>query len=1121
MRRNGLFKSAMALLMVCTMSVSGLSVTAYAAGDAEVAYTARAQEATYVLMNIPYADFYRAEVGGNTVRVDAMSSATKAKTRTGSLAGGSYHVNPDGSDISGVTFPVMLGDGVTMSDLAAYTEITDEDSLEITVTNRGQTNTTVYKGKDALFESGNYSYYRMSETPSYYKIVTKEGDNLVFGETVGERTTLNNVKTTFMTSSSYGDYQLDLSDATLDSADEVYGVVIGTEEGVGYGLRHVENIWRNTKLSWCTGFTTQVHNCPTDSEHYASMMGKNINKITYYTSDGIYEIPLSKSIHVPIKFTSELSVENAAVADGKTTVSTGTLPEGFEPEYTVAGLTGASVTGTELTFPISAAVGNYTLTVSDKSGTYAPISASFTLTTDSLPVSYDSEKKVLSAADADALSAYVKNISSVSVNGKSYAASGRGATVIVNSDGTLALDAAPFAEDAESYQVVVKATGYTTDLEFTYTKTFVLMNIPYEAFYKEEVGKNTERVDAMSSATKAKTRTGSLVGGSYHVNSDGSDISGITFPVVLGSNVSLNDLAGYKEITDSDSLEITVTNRGQTNTTVYEGKDALFGSEDYSYYKSAEASSYYKVVTKDGDALTFSKTVGKATTLDDVNATFMTSSSYGDYQLDLMSAELDDAEVVYGVVIETEDGYGYGLRHLENIWLNTKLSWCTGFTEKVHNCPTDSVHYASMMGKNITKLTYYTSDGIYEIPLSESIYVPIKFENQLSVADAAAASGRTTVSTGTLPSGYEPDYKVAKLDGAAVNGTELTFPANAAIGQYTLTVSDKTGVYADISAVFTLYTESVPVSYSNAKKALVASDADALAAYVKSITSVSVDGKAYAASGRGATVLIKEDGTLATDAAPFSTEADSYTVEVTATGYKNNLVFTYAKVNAGTLQTAITSVKGLKESDYTAETWKVVKEKLAAAENALAAQASQAEIDRAVAELNAAVQKLEKAANNGGSQPPVVQQPAVKAGSIYKVGKLQYKVTKAAADGTGTVEVYAPVNKKAASLTIPKTVTIEKISFKVTSVGAKAFRKCTSLKKITIGANVTKIGKNAFQGDKKLKTITVKSKKLTSVGKAAFKGINAKAVIKVPKAKRAAYKKLFKGKGQGKKVTIK
>lgn len=94
-------------------------------------------------MNIPYAAFYQAEVK-NDVPVDAFTSATLNKTRTPSLSGGSYHVNADGSDITGITFPVKVTEGM---DLSKYTKVTDDDSIEITVTNRGKTSTTTYTEK--------------------------------------------------------------------------------------------------------------------------------------------------------------------------------------------------------------------------------------------------------------------------------------------------------------------------------------------------------------------------------------------------------------------------------------------------------------------------------------------------------------------------------------------------------------------------------------------------------------------------------------------------------------------------------------------------------------------------------------------------------------------------------------------------------------------------------------------------------------------------------------------------------------------------------------------------------------------------------------------------------------
>lgn len=93
----------------------------------------------------------------------------------------------------------------------------------------------------------------------------------------------------------------------------------------------------------------------------------------------------------------------------------------------------------------------------------------------------------------------------------------------------------------------------------------------------------------------------------------------------------------------------------------------------------------------------------------------------------------------------------------------------------------------------------------------------------------------------------------------------------------------------------------------------------------------------------------------------------------------------------------------------------------------------------------------------------------------------------------------------------------------VTSIESKAFYKCSRLTKITIPSTVKKIGKQAFYNCKRLKNITIKTSKLTSkrVGSKAFKGIHPKASIKVPKKKMKTYKKILRLKGIGKKVKIK
>ena len=251
----------------------------------------------YVLMNIPYDDFYKAELKNNDVKVDTFTSATKQKTRS-SLAKGSYHVNSDGSDITGVTFPVKVSD---ISVLKDKKQIKDNASVSITTTIKGKETTTEYKGKDALFESDSYSYYVLSEEPSYYKELTVGEDgsftfSAIKGQSAAPET--KQVQAEFKTKSNYGDYQLKFDKTEFNSiintdTDTVYGAVINTIDGTTYGLCHLENIWKGYELAWSTGYTTESHGCHLNSEHFESMIGKTIDSVTYYASNGIYTLDIA------------------------------------------------------------------------------------------------------------------------------------------------------------------------------------------------------------------------------------------------------------------------------------------------------------------------------------------------------------------------------------------------------------------------------------------------------------------------------------------------------------------------------------------------------------------------------------------------------------------------------------------------------------------------------------------------------------------------------------------------------------------------------------------------------------------------------------------------------------
>ena len=121
------------------------------------------------------------------------------------------------------------------------------------------------------------------------------------------------------------------------------------------------------------------------------------------------------------------------------------------------------------------------------------------------------------------------------------------------------------------------------------------------------------------------------------------------------------------------------------------------------------------------------------------------------------------------------------------------------------------------------------------------------------------------------------------------------------------------------------------------------------------------------------------------------------------------------------------------------------------------------------------------------------------------------------------VTYIAPVTIKAKTITIPATIKINGEIYKVTKIDKNALKGNKKVTKIVVGSNIQSIGNYAFSGCKKLKTIIIQSKKLTTktVSKKAFKGITKKVVVKVPKKKRTAYKKLLKKKGLSSKNRIK
>ena len=134
--------------------------------------------------------------------------------------------------------------------------------------------------------------------------------------------------------------------------------------------------------------------------------------------------------------------------------------------------------------------------------------------------------------------------------------------------------------------------------------------------------------------------------------------------------------------------------------------------------------------------------------------------------------------------------------------------------------------------------------------------------------------------------------------------------------------------------------------------------------------------------------------------------------------------------------------------------------------------------------------------------------PMPKAGTKVMAGGNTYVVTK-----IGSEVRFSKANAKARAITVPSTIKAKDITYKVTSIGANAFKNCKKLTKATIGANVRVIKAKAFKNCPKLKTVTIKTVLLTkkTASKKCFSKVSKKMVIKVPRKVKRAYTKIFKG----------
>lgn len=137
--------------------------------------------------------------------------------------------------------------------------------------------------------------------------------------------------------------------------------------------------------------------------------------------------------------------------------------------------------------------------------------------------------------------------------------------------------------------------------------------------------------------------------------------------------------------------------------------------------------------------------------------------------------------------------------------------------------------------------------------------------------------------------------------------------------------------------------------------------------------------------------------------------------------------------------------------------------------------------------------------------------PAAKDTELTK-GTVTYRVTSANVQNP-KVSYVSNSNANATSVSIPSTVTIDKVTYKVTSIADYAFRNNKKLKSVTMGTNITSIGIKAFCRCSNLSKVTIKSKKLSTIGKQAFYAISKSSTFYAYNSKLKTYQSKIKKSG--------
>ena len=261
-------------------------------------------KSVYVLMNIPYSEFYAAEGVGKSsdgkvnytktnAQIAGADAVTSATTKYGNygLAGGGYHygrtyksdTEAQGATAAGVTWPVKASSLEEIKSLGG-TEVTADTTVKTASNGKGGkfNAVTTLTGWQCLTETDkDYSYYVLDTAPAYYMTLTLNNSTPTFSAVSGNAETKDQISPDISYNGHHAGTTFKLPDEQAGYQINAVVITAGTTKA---GLLHLWGFWRNQEIG-LDGLEGVLGTQITNVRVYCNENTTDVKNVVYHVFD--------------------------------------------------------------------------------------------------------------------------------------------------------------------------------------------------------------------------------------------------------------------------------------------------------------------------------------------------------------------------------------------------------------------------------------------------------------------------------------------------------------------------------------------------------------------------------------------------------------------------------------------------------------------------------------------------------------------------------------------------------------------------------------------------------------------------------------------------------------------